>query len=187
MPNWCANSLKLVANDEDQRNTINFIRENCEKDWFGLFNYFVPCPDELINSVKKFPPDDSEKTNQEKYGYASWYDFNISNWGTKWDASNICIEEFSDNSITITFDTAWSPPEQFYHDMHANGWELTASFIEQGCNFIGYFRDGETHSEDFNDGHIDYDSDTCYEDEDSRINDYFSSVNIDHYPSHTGG
>ena len=187
MPNWCANSLKLVAKTEQQRNDLKFIRENYTKEWFGLFNYFVPCPEELRNSKKGFPADPNEESNTEKYGYATWYEFNIENWGTKWDACEITIEDFDDDTLTLTFDTAWSPPEQFYFALHDNEWVFTASFVECGCDFIGYFKDGKCESENFNDGSLDFDSDTFYEDETARVESYFDSVGIDHYPAHTGG
>jgi len=185
MPNHCANSLKLIAKTPEQRNDLKFIRENYTKEWFGLFNYFVPCPEDLKNSTKGFPADPNEATNVSKYGYATWYDFNIANWGTKWDAYEISIEDFDDDSLTITFDTAWCPPEQFYCDMTDNDWELTASFIEAGCDFIGYYKRGECKSEPYNDGS--FPEDYCYEHDIERFENYFKANGIDHYPAHTGG
>jgi hypothetical protein len=41
--------------------------------------------------------------NLFNYGYASWYDWSIANWGTKWNAYN---QHFYDD--TFVFDTAWS-------------------------------------------------------------------------------
>jgi hypothetical protein len=37
----------------------------------------------------------------------SWYHWNIDNWGTKWDAGDVCVD--LENS-TVAFTTAWSPP-----------------------------------------------------------------------------
>ena len=53
----------------------------------------------------------------------SWYNWNIRNWGVKWDVavsnddegSNTYMEEFEDEwtaSVYYNFDTAWSIPEQ---------------------------------------------------------------------------
>ena len=47
--------------------------------------------------------------NIEKYGYATWYDWSIDNWGTKWDACDTNVFTY-DNYIGIEFQTAWSTP-----------------------------------------------------------------------------
>lgn len=47
-----------------------------------------------------------------------WYDWNVRNWGTKWDVAVSWDEEYpeteiydeQDNSIGYKFNTAWSPP-----------------------------------------------------------------------------
>ena len=42
--------------------------------------------------------------NLGTYGYATWYEWSIATWGTKWNAYN---QEFDEPNI-IWFDTAWS-------------------------------------------------------------------------------
>ena len=42
--------------------------------------------------------------NRRKYDCGDWYEWSINNWGTKWDACEITID---DN--LICFETAWSP------------------------------------------------------------------------------
>lgn len=43
-----------------------------------------------------------------KYGYPDWYEWQVANWGTKWNA---CYTQTNINSPDmIMFDTAWSPP-----------------------------------------------------------------------------
>ena len=44
--------------------------------------------------------------NKRKYGYIDWYYWCIDNWGTKWNAMDVLLDE--DN--TLCFDTAWSAP-----------------------------------------------------------------------------
>ena len=39
-----------------------------------------------------------------------WYDWNISNWGTKWNAINSHLERMGEDVAIYNFDTAWSPP-----------------------------------------------------------------------------
>ena len=45
-------------------------------------------------------------------GYSNWYDWSLSNWGVKWDASNPTVK-FDRLAITLAFDTPWDCPEQF--------------------------------------------------------------------------
>lgn len=47
--------------------------------------------------------------NKEKYGFSTWYDWSIANWGTKWDAYKVSVK-IADNSVSIYFDTAWNTP-----------------------------------------------------------------------------
>jgi len=48
--------------------------------------------------------------NYHQYGYTSWYDWSIDNWGTKWNAYNI-----EEKSYGVYFETAWSIPMQVYN------------------------------------------------------------------------
>jgi len=45
--------------------------------------------------------------NYRMCGYTTWYEWNIANWGTKWNA----YETEKKDEDTISFDTAWSMPE----------------------------------------------------------------------------
>lgn len=45
-------------------------------------------------------------TNTMRYGYPTWYEWCIHNWGTKWNACNA-----SKSGNIIFFNTAWSTPE----------------------------------------------------------------------------
>jgi hypothetical protein len=55
--------------------------------------------------------------NQQAYietGYTNWYDWSLSNWGVKWDASALRVKELSDfNTVIYTFDSPWGTPEHF--------------------------------------------------------------------------
>lgn len=48
---------------------------------------------------------DTYINNIKEYGHATWYEWCIENWGTKWDASRVCCDE-----NRIVFETAWSSP-----------------------------------------------------------------------------
>lgn len=44
-----------------------------------------------------------------KHKATNWYNWNIKNWGTKWDVEIECIEK-NDYELHYGFDSAWSPP-----------------------------------------------------------------------------
>ena len=83
------------------------------------------------------------EANRDEYGYDDWYDWNIAHWGTKWEV-NIEDEITADdpNSVTVGFDTAWSPPIAFYQAMTDMGWRIKGFYWEPGMEFCGLFDDG---------------------------------------------
>ena len=64
----------------------------------------VTCPEARASS-------DRHVKNIEDYGFASWYDWRLAHWGTKWDASDAELSEESATQFTYYFFTAWSAPE----------------------------------------------------------------------------
>ena len=123
MPNWCANNAEFnnddVAEVAKLEAHLKFLDEKKSDDniELGLFGYFVPRPDD-----------------QEE----SWYEWNISNWGTKWEAQIYSWQRVNDNCITLNFDTAWAPPSLFYESMAQNTeWYITATYWEPGMGFVG--------------------------------------------------
>jgi hypothetical protein len=50
----------------------------------------------------------------ETYKNQGWYDWNIANWGTKWDVAgkDVDVRDDSPGHWHIYFDTAWSPPHE---------------------------------------------------------------------------
>jgi hypothetical protein len=103
---------------------------------------FIPCPQELIDTVAQFGTNDVEKANREKYGYGSWYDFNIANWGTKWDVESSNVEITDANTVTAGFDSAWAPPINAYERLLDLGFEVEAFYYEPGIQFVGKWVDG---------------------------------------------
>jgi hypothetical protein len=123
MPNWCSNNVEFhnddVAEVAKLEAHLQFLdkREKGESAESGLFAYFVPRPPEAEDS---------------------WYEWNVSNWGTKWEASIYGWTKVNDNSITMNFDTAWSPPTQLYEFLARNTeWYVTATYYEPGMSFVG--------------------------------------------------
>lgn len=84
----------------------------------------------------------------EETGAASWYDWALANWETKWDAysQDLAYEEGSDTAV-YTFDTAWSCPLPVLLELAELFPELTIShsYFDEGHNFWGEaeYADGE--------------------------------------------
>ena len=138
MPNWCANGITLRHADPQM---IERAAKTLQVGQF--FQEFIPCPKELIETVAQFGTNDTEKANREKYGYGSWYDFNIANWGTKWDVSSDNAEIVDANTVTAGFDSAWSPPITAYERLMELGFEIEAFYYEPGMQYVGKWVDGE--------------------------------------------
>jgi len=49
-----------------------------------------------------------------KYGRSNWYDWNLHNWGTKWDCSD---STYNEEDKILQFQTAWSCPEKIIAEM----------------------------------------------------------------------
>jgi hypothetical protein len=142
MPNWCQNVVKISHADPVK---MDIIRAADNKDNF--FNTFIPCPQDLIDTVSGYVREQEaleakQAANLEKYGYNTWYDHNIAKWGTKWDVVPRITED-NTNQITMTFDTAWSPPIEFYRAIiEEHGFEIMAFYNEEGMAYAGVFDNG---------------------------------------------
>ena len=53
---------------------------------------------------------------EREYGFDNWYDWQTTNWGTKWDVSDVEMED-SISWVDYKFETAWSPPEGIYNEL----------------------------------------------------------------------
>lgn len=144
MPNWCMN--KLTVSHTDKAAMDRFVAAyNKGK----LCDEFLPVPrtedGELI--IDQTHPD-------------YWYDWCISNWGTKWDVGadvGTDREERYGLKATVTpvdwstgqtieancsFDSAWSPPIGLYEKLVELGYSVHASYFEGGMCFCGIYHNG---------------------------------------------
>lgn len=70
-----------------------------------------------------------------------WYNWRCANWGTKWDAYSLEIDECDmPNGFEVTFETAWSPPEEVHSAISEQFDDLSMSWFydEPGCEVAGY-------------------------------------------------
>jgi len=187
MPNWCSNSCRMTA-PMDHPLMVK-IKDELELGqnarWFQAV---VPVPQALLEAPARHGPmtEDEEKL-EASFGYKNWYDFCIAEWKTKWEAK-VDRHEIDGDSITVWFDTAWSPPDGIYEAMHKAGISVEAAYCEQGVGFMGWWKDGQECTTDM--PAPDYMED---EDEDSTlsyyeaIDEFFEDAGIAHAPEGLGG
>lgn len=127
------------------------------------FEKLFPTPLELVADVDPIPHKEGEddeayqiRMNElmEKYGASGWYNWRVSNWGTKWDA---CESDWDldEGDMTIHFQTAWAPPIGWLENVSAQFPELTFKmlFQEEGQGFCGR-ADGVDGMVDWQDGAV---------------------------------
>ena len=133
MPNWCNNTLYIQADSkEDMQELKNLLDETLEisKDnncAIGLLNAIVSMPKELENTKKG--------SNGDEY---NWYDWRLSNWGTKWDVE--CFETIMEEDYMVfQFDSAWAPPVPWLEIVAKLFPKLkfTLKYDEPGMGFTG--------------------------------------------------
>lgn len=98
MPNWVYNTI-TVENDEDLAKVLAAVKSDDNE--FD-FEKLVPSPNDAVYHGK-----DTDNPG-------NWYRWNAANWGTKWNAGSVEIEDGN-----IRFDTAWSPPEPIFDALSA--------------------------------------------------------------------
>jgi hypothetical protein len=153
MPNWCNNLMTISHNDPA-------MMERAVKAWNsgeGFLKEFIPIPYELtlvggarIDITKITNMDHHREMeaairaiNLKYFGHADWYDFCCSEWGTKWDIGTDGDKAKLDgNSMTVRFDSAWSPPTRAYEKLAEMGFQITAYYSEFGMQFCGRWDDG---------------------------------------------
>lgn len=116
MPNWCYNKLTIEGpKDEIARFKNGLVKD--EKGYICILDSYFPRPEELMITSGFLSEDNPEyetwkaakDANLEKYGFADWYDWSIVNWGSKWQDTHTELEIDGEDSVTFSYDTAWSP------------------------------------------------------------------------------
>jgi hypothetical protein len=160
MPNWCSNWIEITGSKE----SIQKIKETMEtiekSDEPNLFMTLVGVPDGV------------DYKND-------WYDTNINNWGTKWDVTlNECNVDFTDESITMSPETAWAPPISFCKSLAVKyGVEVIITYEESGCDFCGRTTidsEGNLSEEDYSyiQGKYVFDNESFWSELESYIDNY---------------
>ena len=143
MPNHCHNRVTFYSEDTTLITKLHNIFKSD-----NIFTQFIPEPDWKNTPNEKgelpiqpepdsmFPPQFPDGTTDDR-----WYSWRLANWGTKWDAYEVEIDDSEmHNGFEVTFDTAWSPPEEICHAIKEQFDNLCVSwfFDEPGMEVAGY-------------------------------------------------
>jgi hypothetical protein len=118
-----------------------------------FLNEFIPVPEDLHivagsvgaqGSPEQTELELKEQANREKHGYATWYEFCVNEWGTKWDVGGDdgYVQDLN-GGIMLTFDSAWAPPTNAYEKLVDMGFRVHATYFEGGMMFAGDWENGE--------------------------------------------
>jgi len=145
MPNWCNNSVTITGPAQK----IRALWAQAEKGQ-GLLQAMVPPPENMFHGNLG----EAERRECAEKGIPNWYDWQVSNWGTKWDVSLEGLELSEDGTeISGWFDSAWSPPIDAYSEFSDLNPDcsIDAYYHESGMCFVGSW------NSDGGDDHYEYD------------------------------
>lgn len=118
MPNYVKNNVRFTGTKKQIIEFFNKYFKEKKDNQFDDYTHFFD-----FNNVIKTPDDIFQgnlgSEEREKYGDKNWYDWNLKNWGTKW---NSCENQYDDIEVLsdkpdailqydFSFQTAWSTPE----------------------------------------------------------------------------
>jgi hypothetical protein len=124
MPNWVFNYLTIDGSKEDiakvkaqvgatvktKYKSADEVDEVVDREpIFSFMNILPPPEDKLDEYHAVHGYSNGEKTGDTEY---NWYNFNVREWGTKWDARDVELLEDDETYLHYKFDTAWSPPTE---------------------------------------------------------------------------
>jgi hypothetical protein len=156
MPNWCFNYLDISGGDVSTlKSQLNAPFEVMHDSWnketgqmekklfkysnpvFAFWNIIKPTNLEAYNG----PQPETDLSKAIAFDSDHWYDWNVRNWGTKWDVAVHQDEEYpeteltseSETSLGYRFNTAWSPPTEAIVALSKQypNLEFTLSFEEE--------------------------------------------------------
>ena len=144
MPNWCNNILIINGEHDDIKKFYldnkldNYEINNSNHEKCLTFEKSVSMPDYIFKG-------NIGMNERKKYGSNNWYDWSLSNWGTKWDCTDCYIDNFNKISNTkfkqlkYYFLTAWSPPIPWLNKVVEKYKTINFEFeyIEEAMDFAG--------------------------------------------------
>ena len=150
MPNWCYNRITIYGDSETEAK-LKEIEEIFRKE--SPFNEIYPIPDfkNIPNEKGELPKLEQHLNKDGSVFYQTynfpdgknddrWYMWCVNNWGTKWDVSELDIEN-DEEGLELTFSTAWSRPEGIVEKLREKYPDLgfTCFYDEPGMESAGYY------------------------------------------------
>lgn len=93
----------------------NRLKKAMERNGNGHLYTYEPLPSRMIDFDILIPqPENIEVgdcTGRHDEDTVCWYDWNVKNWGTKWNGYELDVSDLDDETVMVSFDTAWSHPE----------------------------------------------------------------------------
>jgi hypothetical protein len=173
MPNWCNNTL-IVEGDlnalNDFKKKVLIVNENDNNTIHFSMQTLMPTPPELLemSSPAYWRGDENDTEGKmefekqvkeliKKYGHSDWYDWRVSNWGTKWDCADSHVDEMNGEGLQVYYNTAWGPNTQFIKFAASvyPSLRFKLSFEEPGMGFCGVYEvTGD--DEDYQEGDLEW-------------------------------
>jgi hypothetical protein len=139
MPNWVYNSIGVDGKTEDLQSFIAkatkprpWQDDEPDEERFSFWNFISPDPTKLDlyfetnGATKDLTTGEMVRTGDNEF---NWYNWNINNWGCKWDANEITIDDCQgEGYVLIQFATPWGMPTPVFQAMAEQHPELTFDF-----------------------------------------------------------
>ena len=125
-----------------------------------LYDHLTKADPEFCQVIKPMPFEQwlAPATRLMGYEVEGWYDWRVTNWGTKWDVVDVEItqslllhddEPDTDDPWTMNASfsfncwTAWSPPIPVWDKLVEMGLSVDADYQDEGMMFEGRYVNGE--------------------------------------------
>ena len=170
MPNWVFNHLTVKGDSKDidvvkaqlnspfskehtswnpKTHTLDTSTTMYSNPVFAFWN--IVRPTDLYTYAQQSDPNADPKV---AWSGDNWYDWNIRNWGCKWDVGiaddnhfvDTSMDELKDGGVQYNFDTAWSPPSEAIEKLSSQHPNLTFKLYyeeEQGWGAEVEYINGE--------------------------------------------
>jgi hypothetical protein len=170
MPNWVFNHLTVKGDSKDidvvkaqlnspysrehnswnpKTQTLDTATTTYSNPVFAFWN--IVRPTDLYTYAQQSDPNADPKV---PWSGDNWYDWNIRNWGCKWDVAisdnedfrDTSMDELKDGGVQYNFDTAWSPPSEAIEKLSTQHPNLTFKLYyeeEQGWGGEIEYTNGE--------------------------------------------
>jgi hypothetical protein len=151
MPNWVSNSVRVTGNKEELKrfaeqagrsykqkrgeltpDGVKYFWADDEVNEHLSFWNFVRPDESILDEYWGAERQDLSLAEKLQHKTNHWYDWNVRNWGCKWDATDVCFEDW-DGELAYDFETPWGFPYEAIKAMVEQYPTLTFSvrFLEE--------------------------------------------------------